>query len=131
MKEMMLMSDEKVIIRDLSDEEIENFYKLGIKRKMGLISERATIRGLLKEFGIKYDDLPQWLQDKPVGRCNHATRTDKQIYITRKNSKFKDKKIINLNPNRHVPFYTVQTQVKPNFIHEMAYGIHGNIIYRA
>ena len=92
--------------------------------------EKETVRGLLKEYGIKYDDLPDWLQEKEVGRCNSANRTEYQIYINRPNSKYNDKMIINLNHNREVPYLTVQTQINDNFIYERAYSEKGAVIYK-
>ena len=107
--------DEDVVLRDLTDEELDkiygqgNSYKLKKRHLKESVNERATLRGLLKEYGIKYDDLPDWLQEQEVGRCNSANRTEYQIYINRPNSKYKDKMIINLNPKREVPYLTVQT----------------------
>lgn len=128
--------DEDVVLRDLTDEELDkiygqgNSYKITKRHLKGKIDERATVRGLLKEYGIKYDDLPDWLQEQEVGRCNSANRTEYQIYINRPNSKYKDKMIINLNPNREVPYLTVQTQINDNFIYERAYSEKGAVIYK-
>ena len=61
--------DEDVVLRDLTDEELDkiygqgNSYKLKKRHLKESVNERATLRGLLKEYGIKYDDLPDWLQE--------------------------------------------------------------------
>lgn len=131
-----MLRENNIVLRDLTDEELDKIYEQGNSYKIkkrhlnGKIDEKETVRGLLKEYGIKYDDLPDWLQEKEVGRCNSANRTEYQIYINRPNSKYNDKMIINLNPNREVPYLTVQTQINDNFIYERAYSEKGAVIYK-
>lgn len=131
-----MLGESNIVLRDLSDEELDkiyeqsNSYKIKKRHLKGKIDEKETVRGLLKEYGLKYDDLPDWLQEQEVGRCNSANRTKYQIYINRPNSKYKDKMIINLNPNREVPYLTVQTQINDNFIYERAYSEKGAVIYK-
>ena len=131
-----MLGESNIVLRDLTDDELDKIYEQGNSYKIkkrhldGKIDEKETVRGLLKEYGIKYDDLPDWLQEKEVGRCNSANRTEYQIYINRPNSKYNDKMIINLNPNREVPYLTVQTQINDNFIYERAYSEKGAVIYK-
>ena len=131
-----MLGESNIVLRELTDEELDkideqgNSYKIKKRHLDGKIDEKETVRGLLKEYGIKYDDLPDWLQEKEVGRCNSANRTEYQIYINRPNSKYNDKMIINLNPNREVPYLTVQTQINDNFIYERAYSEKGAVIYK-
>lgn len=127
------MSTKNIILRDLNDDELDDLYmnsKSYVVKRGGFNDERSYVRGLLKEYGIQYDDLPMWLQNMNVGRCNTANRTDNQIYINRQNSKYKDRLIINLNPNRKVPYLTVQTQINDDFIYERAYSEKGAVIYK-
>lgn len=131
-----MLGESNIVLRDLTDEELDkiyeqsNSYKIKKRHLKGKIDEKETVRGLLKEYGLNYDDLPDWLQEQEVGRCNSANRTKYQIYINRPNSKYKDKMIINLNPNREVPYLTVQTQINDNFIYERAYSEKGAVIYK-
>ena len=121
------LTDEE--IQNMTDEEYDEFDKY--IEEHGL-NEAMTIKGLLKRNGFKYDDLPKWVQDFYVDVCNNINRTEKQIYINRPNSIFKDNIVINLNPNREVPFMTCQTHiVEANFIHEEGYDEDGTVLYEA
>ena len=127
---------EGFLMYELTDEEIENLtsdeiYEMGCYLDAHPVLEEATIKGLLKKFNLKYDDLPKWLLDTEVGIRDTANRTDRQIYINRKDSKFKDNIKINLNPNRDVPYVTIQTQISEDFIHEEAYDENGSQLYQS
>ena len=128
--------DENFIYYELSDEELENMTFEEFKefddyvQEHGL-NEAMTIKGLLKKQGFKYDDLPLWVQEFYVGKCNNANRTKNQIYINRENSPIKTNIKINLNKNREVPYMTHQIQISDGFIHEDGYDEDGNLLYQS
>lgn len=125
---------ETIILRKLTDEEIDN---LTIDELHGIMESYSneipyenTIQSLLEENSIKYDDLPSFVLEYNAGRCNTASRTKNQIYISRPSSKWKDNIVINLNKNAEVPYFTEQTG-DDKFVHEVAYNHEGWLIYRA
>lgn len=128
--------DEHFVLGDLTDEELEKMtddeiFEFGHYIEENGLNELMTVKGLLKKFGFKYGDLSKFTQDYYVGRCNNVNRTDNQIYINRKDSPIKDNIVINLNPNRDVPYLTHQIQITDDFIHEEAYSEDGVELYRA
>jgi hypothetical protein len=129
------MTNNRIILRDLTDDELNNLtsedrFQLMIDYQQNGVPERATIGSLLEEYNIKYDDLTEFILNFNVGRCNYANRTKDQIYISRHNSPIKDNIIINLTDSKDVPDLTIQTQINENFIHEEAYTQDGLEIYR-
>ena len=125
---------ENFILHELTDEEIENrtdeeVFEFGLYLDTHPLPEEATVKGLLKKFGFKYDDLSEFAQNYYVGSCNTANRTENQIYINRPNSKWKHNIVINLNPNREGPYLTVQIDIDGDFIHEEAYTENGFLLY--
>ena len=127
-------NEELLILRDLSDEELEKLSDLELLDlqsdylKYGT-PERATVKGLLKEYNIKYSDLSDFVLELNVGLCNYANRTKNQIYINRHNSSLKDNIVINLDKSRDLPYVTIQIQAS-NFIHEEAYTEDGLLLYQ-
>ena len=127
---------ELLVLRDLSDEELhklsddDNFTLMASYRQKG-VPVRATVKGLLDEFNIKYDDLTDFILNVYVGVCNNANRTSNQIYINRKDGPRKDNIIINLDEDSDVPDVTIQVQVSDVFIHEEAYSRDGLLLYKA
>ena len=123
---------EKIILRKMTDEELENLTsddKFEImKQYMEEIPYENTVEGLLKEQGIKYDDLTPFVLGIDVGRCDTANRTENQIYINRPNSKWKDNITINLNDNSEVIPITIQTG-DDEFLHEEGYDFDGVPLY--
>ena len=127
---------ELLIIRDLSDEEIKNLtddevYELGKAYEKEGMPLRATVKGLLMEYDIKYDDLTDFILGMSVGVCNYATRGKEKINITRKNSSLKDAIVINLTDKYDAPDVVVRLQINENFIHEEAYTKDGLLLYQA
>ena len=128
-----MSKNEKIIIRNLTDEELEQLssddeFEIMLQYRDGVPYEN-TVQGLLEENDIKFDDLPDFVLKMDVGRCNSANRTDNQIYINRPNSKWKDNIVINLKSKIEVPPITIQTG-DDEFIHEEAYDFEGFEIYR-
>ena len=124
---------ELIILRDLSDEELDELSDLELFELINDYEKygtpvRATIKGLLQEQDIKYDDLSDFILNFNVGLCNHATRSKNQIYISRHNSPLKDNIIINLDKNNDSPDMTVQIE-SDGFVHEEAYNEDGLLIY--
>ena len=134
---MIIMKiDENFILYELTDEELEQMtddeiLEFGRFCEKNGINEAMTVKGLLKKDGLKYGDLSKFAQDYYVGVCNSATRTDTQVYISRKGSPIKDNIVINLNPNRDVPYLTHQIQVNDDFLHEEGYSEEGFELYRS
>ena len=127
--------DDLIIVRDLSDDEIDNLSDDEIFELMNAYQERgvpkrATVGGLLEELNIKHDDLTDFILNMDLGVCNNANRTKGQIYINRKNSPKKDNILINLDDNLDIPDVTIQIQVRDNFIHEEAYNRDGLLLYQ-
>lgn len=128
--------DENFILYELSDDDLINLTKEE-KKEIGdyymehNVPEKSTVKGLLKKHDVKYDDLPNFVLNMNAGICNNVNRTEKQIYINRKDSFFKDSITINLNKNRDVPYVTLQVQVGDYFIHEEGYDEKGELVYRA
>ncbi len=125
---------EKIIVRNLTDEELDNMsskenFEIMVQY-MEEVPYENTVQGLLEENNIKFDDLPEFLLKMDVGRCNNANRTSNQIYINRPNSKWKDNIVVNLKSDIEVPFVTVQMG-DDKFIHEVGYDIMGFEIYRS
>ena len=123
------MTNELIILRDLTDEEIIKLTDTEIddmisSYKENGIPERATVKGL-------YDDLTEFILGLEVGRCNHVNRSENQIYINRPNSNFKDNIVINLDKQRDIPDVTIQIQINDDFIHEEGYNKDGLEIYRS
>ena len=130
------MDIENLTLYELTDEEIDNLtdkevLEIGEHYTQHGIPQHSTVKGLLKKFNLKYDDLEKFVLDMNVGICNNANRTKTQIYINRKNSAKKDNITINLNKNRDVPYVTVQMQVGDYFIHEEAYDEKGLKLYQS
>lgn len=130
------MTNELIILRDLTDEEIIKLTDTEIddmisSYKENGIPERATVKGLLKEYNVKYDDLTEFILGLEVCRCNHVNRSENQIYINRPNSNFKDNIVINLDEQRDIPDVTIQIQINDDFIHEEGYNKDGLEIYRS
>ena len=129
--------DENFIYYELTDEELEQMTDDEYDEFDDYVDEHGlneamTIKGLLKRYGFKYDDLPKWVQNFYVGVMNNANRTEKQIYLNRKNSPIKTNLKINLNPDREVPYMTHQTHiVDKNFIHEDGYDEDGTLLYES
>ena len=130
------MAEEVIVFRDLTDEELLNLtddelFEIRKSYQRNGVPVRATVKGLLDELNIKYDDLTEFIQNMEVGRCNTAIRNDEQIYISRKDSELKDNIIINLDDARDIPDVTVQIQIREDFIHEEAYNEDGLLVYTA
>lgn len=127
------MSEVK-ILRKLTDEEIDNLSIDELHEMMEAYNEKIpyenTIQSLLEDNDIKYDDLPSFVLEYNAGRCNTASRTKNQIYLSRPSSKWKDNIVINLNKDAEVPYFTEQTG-DDKFVHEVAYNHEGWLIYRA
>ena len=128
--------DKDFILYELTDEELENMtdeevLEFGRFIEKNGVNELMTVKGLLKKFGFKYSDLTEFAQNYYVGICNTVNRTDTRIYINRADSPIKDNIVINLNPNREVPYLTHQIQANDDFLHEEAYNEDGLEIYRA
>lgn len=126
------MTQKNIIIRKLSDEELDN---LSVQEEWEITDQYTnevpyenTVQGLLEEQNIKFDDLEDWLLKMDVGRCNNAHRTDRQIYMNRPNSKWKDNIKIILNKDSDAPYVTMQFG-NNEWIHEEAYDTTGIMIY--
>ena len=127
------MSD-RVVLRDLSDDELlsltdDEVHKLSIDYQLNGIPVRNTVKGLLDELNIKYDDLTDFILGLTVGRCNFASRSGKDIRIYRKGSELRDNIVISLDDSVDVPDVTIQIQVTDAFVHEEAYNKDGLLIY--
>ena len=125
--------DEKIIVRNLTDEEIDQLsseeqFEIMIQY-MEEIPYENTVQGLLEENDISTDGLSEFVLGMDVGRCNTAIRTDNRIYINRPNSKWKDNIVINLKDDSEVPPIIVQIGDE-EFMHEEAYDFDGFEIYR-
>lgn len=128
--------NENFVLHELTDEELNNLtdedaYTIGKYYDTHPLPELSTVKGLLKKFDIKYDDLTDFILNLNVGICNHANRTDSQIYISRHNSNLRDNIVINLNEKNDIPDVTIQIQVMDDFVHEEAYTRDGFELYRA
>lgn len=130
------MVKELIVLRDLSDDELldlsdDELFELRKEYEKKGVPVRATVKGLLDELEIKYDDLTDFIQNLEVGICNNANRTKDHIYINRKNSPLKDNILINLNDNYDMPDVTIQIHISEDFVHEEAYNEDGLLIYQA
>ena len=131
----MIKDMENFVLHELTDEEIESIsederYELLTYYTHHPLPELSTVKGLLKKFDLKYDDLTEFELSIGVGRCNHAIRTEDQIYISRKNSPLKNNIFINIKPDSEVPDVTIQIQIHDEFIHEEAYTKEGLKLYQ-
>ena len=129
------MSEDVLILRDLTDEEINNLSEEDIMSMMEYYDEngvpyRSTVKSLLEDNDVSTDGLTEFILTLDVGRCNYANRTKKQIYISRHNSSLRDNIVINLDDSRDIPDVVIQIQVTDNFIHEEAYNDDGLLIYQ-
>ncbi len=125
-----------VVLRDLTDDELDALsddliFDLSHEYMVNGFPERATIKGLLEEMNIKYDDLSDFILELPVGICNYANRTDNLINIYRKDSKYLDNIVINLDDGKDIPDVTIQVQASDSFVHEEAYTKDGLLIYQS
>ena len=124
------------ILHELTDEEInkltdDEIYEIGKYYDTHPLPKESTIRGLLEKYNISTKGLTDFILGFNVGVCNHANRTENQIYISRQGSPLKDNIVINLNNNNDLPCLTVQIQISEDFIHEEAYTRDGGILYQA
>ena len=124
---------ELIVLRDLTDEELDKFSDRDLFELINDYGKygtpvRATIKGLLNELNIKYDDLSDFALEFNVGLCNNASRSKTQIYINRKNSPLRDNIVINLDDNNDIPYLTLQVESN-GFVHEEAYNNDGLLIY--
>ena len=125
-----------LILRDLTDDEIlkltgDDLYDLRKEYETNGVPYRATVKSLLEDYNIKYDDLSDFILGFEVGYCNYANRTPERIIIKRKGSLKKDNILINLNKDYDVPDIVLQIQVDDDFVHEEAYTSDGFPLYRA
>lgn len=96
------MSDEVIILRDLTDEEYDNLTseeKDDIFEAYDLqgLPYRCTVKSVLEENNISTSKLTDFILGLEVGLCNTARKTDDHIILSRKNSPRKDNIMINLN----------------------------------
>ena len=132
----IIFMEELIVLRDLTDEEINDLsddfiFELHQEYRKQGAPVRSTIRGLLEEFDIRYDDLTDFILNFDVGLCNYANRTKDMIHISRKNSPLKDNIVINLNDKLDIPDLTIQIQTKDDFVHEEAYTRDGLCLYES
>lgn len=130
------MDIENLILHELTDEEIgnltdEDYFEIIQYYDNHPLPIESTVKGLLQKFDLKYDDLTEFIQNLNVGICNNATRSDTQIYISRKDSPLKDNIRINLHDDYDAPDVTIQIQVMDDFVHEEAYTRDGLELYRS
>lgn len=128
--------DENFVLHELTDEELKNLtdedaYNIGVYYDTHPLPELSTVKGLLKKYDLKYDDLTEFILNLNVGVCNHASRTKNQIYISRQDSSLRDNIVINLNESYDMPDVTIQVQVMDDFVHEEAYTRDGLELYRS
>jgi len=130
------MSDNVIILRDLTDEQYNNLTSEELDDifeayELNGLPYRCTVKSVLEENDIKISDLTDFILGLEVGLCNTAKRTDDHIILRRENSPRQDNIMINLNKSLDVPDVVIQIQVNDDFVHEEAYNEDGMLIYRA
>jgi hypothetical protein len=130
-----MLINEDFVLHKLSDEELDglssdDIYDIGRYYDTHSLPYESTVKCLLEEFNINYDDLTDFVLNLDVGVCNYAQRSKKQIYISRKDSSLKDNIVINLDDSRDMADVTIQIQINDGFIHEEAYTYDGLEVYR-
>lgn len=95
---------ENLVLHELADEELSNLTDDEINEIKDYYDEHdlpeiSTVKGLMKKFALKYDDLSDYVLGLDVGICNHAVRRENQIIINRPNSEFDDEIRIELDEN--------------------------------